>query len=321
MPGTGDPGLPVRLAWWTAWAAMAELVVLRLTTRTLIHIPGLAAFEKPFRVIGEIGRLAYYVTLVLVVGLLILLTRAGLPPRSPRSALAPVGMALLLLSAALGRVGLIGGTDLGWLSLGALLLVTVGTASLRWRTVPLLLLVVATWAIGLATILQAQGGGLSEGWYTGLLRVGEMVAIGACLLLPMAFGKALSKPAWIVGLGTAAIITTMLTLASSTVSILVLWTFGLPASLPAIVYGLALGCLAAVIVAAIADGRRGLAAGLLLAVGGGVGLASTYQTSLLAAGLATAIPELTPPSPQPSFATWEGRETPFPGREIEAARS
>jgi hypothetical protein len=296
VPTKGDPRLPVRLAWWTAWAALTELIVLRITTRTLIHIPGLAAFEGPIRAVSEIGRLAYYVTVVLLIGLLVRLVPVGIRAGSAWSALSPVGMAMLFLSAAAGRVGLIGGTDLGWLTLVAILVVGAGVASTGWRTLPLLLLVAATWATGLAATLQGSGGGLSGETYGGLLRFGEIVAVGGCLLLPMVLAKPLSRRAWIVGLGTALVVTAMLTVASPTLTILVLWSFGLPASLPAIVYGLAAGSFSAVLVAAIQDGRRGLAAGLLLALAGGVGLVSTYQTALLVAGLHAATLHITLPT-------------------------
>lgn len=298
MSREADPRLLGRLAWWTAWAAMTELAVLRITTRTLIHIPGLADFEAPIRAVSEIGRLAYYVTVVLLIGLLVVVARVGTGTGAIRSALLSVGIAMLFLSAIAGRLGLIGAIELGWLSLVAILVVAGGTAFLRWRTAPLLLIVVATWATGMAATLQGPGGGLSGAWYDGLLRAGEIAAIGACLLLPLVLGKLLAKTAWMVGLGAAVVVTAMLTAASPTVSILVLWSFGLPASLPAIVYGLAVGCLVAVLFEAIRDGRRGLAAGLMLVFAGGVSLVSTYQTALFVAGLSTAMLELGLPAPE-----------------------
>ncbi len=58
----------IRLA--VAVAAL-ELIILRLATRTAIHIPGISRIESPYRTTAEIGRLAYYVSVVLVVTVLV----------------------------------------------------------------------------------------------------------------------------------------------------------------------------------------------------------------------------------------------------------
>jgi hypothetical protein len=190
-----------------------------------------------------------------------------------------------VLLALLGRVGLIEAADVGGPAMAGFIVIAAGISFAGWRALPLLALVVATYASGLAATLQGSGGGLSGESFGNLMRFSEIAAIGGCLSLPLVLGKTLSRRALVVGLGVAALVTTMLWVASPTLTILILWSFGLPASLPAAMYGLAAGSVVAVGANAIQDGRRGLAAGVLLAAAGGVGLVSTYQTALLAAGL------------------------------------
>ncbi len=274
-----------RLAGWTAWAALTELVVLRMVTRTLIHIPGLAAVEGPIRAVSEIGRLAYYVTAVLLLCLLISLVGEMRRLGSRHSMLIGAGIATIMLLSVVGRLGLVDAADIGGVVLAGFVIIGAGGAYAGWRALPVLLLIVATYASGSATTLQGWGGGLSQGSFVGLMSVSEIAAVGGCLLLPMVLGKPISRKALILGLGSAALVTTMLSVASPTSTIIILWSFGLPASLPASVYGLAVGSLVAVAATAVRDGQRGLAAGLLLSVAGGVGLSSTYQTALLTTGL------------------------------------
>lgn len=274
-----------RLAAWTAWAALAELIVLRMVTRTLIHIPGLADFEAPIGAVSEAGRFAYYVTVVLLVGLmLVLLVGSSDRPRSTALILVRAGIATILLWAFLGRVGVIDGVDVGGLALGGFIVMAAGIVFVGWRALPVLVLVVATYAIGSAATLQLAGGGLSGESFGMLMRFGEITAVTGCLLLPMVLGGPLSKRAIVMGLGATAFVTAVFSAASPTLTILILWSFGLPASLPAAIYGLVAGSVVAVTAQAFRDGRRGLAAGVLLAMAGGVGLISTYQTALSAAG-------------------------------------
>lgn len=274
-----------RLAWWTAWAALTELVVLRIVTRTLIHIPGLAAIEGPIRAVSEVGRLAYYVTAVLLLCLLILLVGEMRRLGSMSSMLIGAGIATIMLLSVAGRLGFVDAADVGGLGLAGFVIIGAGSAYAGWRALPVLLLVVATYASGSATTLQGWGGGLSQGSFVGLMSVSEISAVGGCLLLPIVLGKPISRKVLILGLGAAALVTTMLSVASPTSTIIILWSFGLPATLPAGIYGLAVGSLVAVAATAVRDGQRGLAAGLLLSVAGGVGPSSTYQTALLTTGL------------------------------------
>ena len=286
------------LAWWTAWAALAELVVLRMVTRTLIHIPGLADFEAPIVAVSEVGRLAYYVTVVLLICLLVLLVGGYGRLHSTGSILIRAGFATILLLAFLGRVGLIDAADIGGPTMAGFIVMAAGIAFAGWRALPVLVLIVATYASGSAGTLQGSGGGLSGESFGSLIRFGEIAAVVGCLLLPLVLDKPLSRRALVMGLGVAALVTAILSVASSTLTILILWSFGLPASLPAAIYGLAAGSVVAVTATAIQDGGRGLAAGVLLAVAGGVSFVSTYQTALLAAGLGLIALNIAP-SPRP----------------------
>ncbi len=289
-----DGGDGIGIAGWTAFAALAELLLLRILTRTLIHIPGLQQFEVPIRVVSEIGRICYYLTVVLLLVLLVSVVRTQIRVGNLKSSVLLTGLGLWFLAAGAGRMGWLGPGPLGVLSLAAILLVT-GVVGVRgWQTLPILLLTVATWAIGLATILQGRGGGLTGEAFGGLMGAGEAIAIAALLSLPVLTGGPPTRRAWMVGLGVAALVTVMLSMAGPTVTILVLWSFGLPASLPPVLYGLAAGSLSSALFSVWHDRRRDLAAALILLSAGGVGLVSSYQTGLVLAGLAVAAIVLNP---------------------------
>ena len=66
---------------------------------------------------------------------------------------------------------------------------------------------------------------------------------------------------------------------SATTRILLLWTFGLPGYLPAVVYAVVAGFLAAGLLGARRDSRD-LAVGLGFLVAGGIGLQDSYQSAL-----------------------------------------
>jgi len=282
------------MAGWTALAALAELVSLRILTRTLIYIPGLQQFEVPIRVVNEIGRIFYYLTVVLLLGLLVSMARTRIRVGNLKSSVLLASLGLWFLAAGIGRMGWLGAGPVGVLSLVAILLVAAVVVVRGWQTLPIFLLTVATWATGLATILQGRGGGLTGEAFGALMGAGEAIAIAALLSLPVLTGRPPTRRAWIVGLGVAVTVTMLISVAGPTVTILVLWSFGLPASLPPVLYGLAAGSLSSALFSVWHDRRRDLAAALILLIAGGVGLVSSYQTGLVLAGLAVAAIALNP---------------------------
>ncbi|HEY4606071.1 MAG TPA: hypothetical protein VIH55_00365, partial [Acidimicrobiia bacterium] len=73
-------GLPGLLGF----VVVVELVLLRTGTRTLIHIPGLGRFESQIGLLAEVGRLAYYLAVVLAVATLAALAYHGLRAKTRR---------------------------------------------------------------------------------------------------------------------------------------------------------------------------------------------------------------------------------------------
>ncbi|HSM43775.1 MAG TPA: hypothetical protein VK969_02035, partial [Acidimicrobiia bacterium] len=148
------------LAGWLGIVVLAELVLLRSGTRTLIHIPGLGDFETTIGLVSEVGRFAFYLSVVLVIAVLGYIVHAGWSARTPTGSVVAGLVAVFLLAALLGRVDVIPVSAVGWVSLAVifgLLLATGGGA----RSVPVALFV-AAWTFASWSVLgQELGGGIS----------------------------------------------------------------------------------------------------------------------------------------------------------------
>jgi len=107
-----------------------------MVTRTLIHIPGLADFEALIGVVSEVGRLAYYVTVVLLICLMVLLVGGHGRPESTGSLLIRAGLGTILLLAFLGRVGLIDAADVGGPAMAGFIVLAAGISFAGWRALP-----------------------------------------------------------------------------------------------------------------------------------------------------------------------------------------
>lgn len=76
--GIGARGHRVSTLWLASVlvaASTVELVILRIGTRTAIHVPGIEQVRGPYRVIAAGGRLAFFVAVVASGVLLVRLTR------------------------------------------------------------------------------------------------------------------------------------------------------------------------------------------------------------------------------------------------------
>ncbi|MFP3900359.1 MAG: hypothetical protein ACLFXM_05865 [Acidimicrobiia bacterium] len=271
------------LAGVTAAAALTETVLLRLATRTAIHIPGIEQVATPYGVFASIGRFAHYaasllvaVTLALLAGLLV---RRGHP-------VAAAAVGLVVVAAAAARVGLVSDVALA-LAAGA------GVAGLvAWvvragsrRRVPVALAGVAFVAAAIhATAQHLSGAGAlrphSTAW---LLLAAEAVVLAAVLVLPLVVR--VRRRDLLVGAAAGGLVLAVFTANTATSTILLLWTFGLAGYVPAAVYAVAAGVLVAVL-RALAREHRDLAVSLALVALGGIGLHSSYQTALVVCGLA-----------------------------------
>lgn len=254
-------------------AGSTELLLLRIGTRTAVHIPGVDALSGPLRTVAEAGRLAFYLAVVLLVALLILLVAdAG-------DRITAGSVAAFLGAAGLARAGLLPAHLLGVALLGILVLLV---APMRHRLPEALFALLYVLAFVVAAGDQLVGSGRA-----GLPLLAEGLAVAAGLAAPLAVRRSkLRRIPLVAGLATGSLVTAALALSPWTTKILLLWNFGLAGSLPAVAYGLAAGCLAYAVAAAMQTDRHRLAWGLGLLVLGGVGLLSTYQSGLTVAGLA-----------------------------------
>ena len=275
---------PGAIAPATGVVVAVELVMLRLATRTAVHIPGLDTLQGPVAVLAEVGRLSYYLAVVLV-ALVLLIVVAG---RGPRPELRIRAAAALALVAALAA-GL--GTSPPLVAAGFLTasLAAASAAPGRRPRVPPLVAVAAL-MVGAATTLVPVGDPATAlPRVAALLRVAEVLAVTAALLSPLTvFGRQRIPPhprSLVAAAATAGVVTAATVAAPSAVAILSLWAFGLPGSLPAVAYGVAAGAVALTVVEALRRGQVYTAWGWLLLTAGGVVLTSTYQSSLTVAGL------------------------------------
>lgn len=283
-------GLLEWLSVATALAAGVELVILRIFTRTAIHIPGFADLRSVYVPISEVGRYAFYLAVVLLLVTLILIVE-NLYRRSAVAARAgAAGVALFLIAAAIARMGEVDGMTLDGATLAALLLLApwaLGGAHRRSRF-PTILLVTAFVFSGLVATVQAlAGSGQMLGGGTWLALAGEAIAVGAAAATPLLVGRVRSRPALAWGTAVGGATYAGLLVNASTVKILLLWNFGLAGYLPSVLYGIAAGGVTYTIVALRATGRRTSAVGIALLFMGGIGLHSTYQSGLVLAGFAS----------------------------------
>ncbi len=270
-------------------AAGAELLILRVFTRTAIHIPGFADLRTIYVPISEAGRSAYYVAVVLLTVTLVLMIEDLHRGRAIAARAGAAGIALFLFVAVIARLGAVDALALDGATLAAVLLLApwaLGGFHGRSR-VPAVLLVAAFVLAGIGASEQAlAGSGWTLGHDTWVALGGEVLALGAAVAAPLLVGPIRNRSALAWGVVVGATTYAGLLANASTVKILMLWNFGLAGYLPSVLYGLAAGAATYTIVALRAAGQRTLALGMALVFIGGIGLHSTYQTGLVLAGFA-----------------------------------
>ncbi len=260
--------------------ALGELVLLRIGTRTLIHIPGLGRFEAPINILAELGRFAYYLAVVCLVTTLTLLAHQGLRIRTPRLVVIGIGVLAFLAAAGAGRLGVVSVPIVGWSSVAALVVVCAAS----WqglRTVPIAFFILGWVAAGWTVLGQGVGGGLSGRQVDGFMLAAEISLILSAITVPLLLKGPPPRLAILAGLGATVVSAGAFVSGSSTLSILVLWNLGVPRWLPGLAYSLALGSLVATLWSAFSSGQRSTVLGLVLLTAGGIGTISTYQTGLV----------------------------------------
>lgn len=276
------------LATWLggvlALVAALELVILRTGTRTVIHIPGIEAFEIPFRAMSTIGRSAYYVSVVLVI---VSLTLAAVSLATRRALGSVFALIALFAGATAARAGLLGGDAVAGLT--AVVVVALGvrlsSRACGWQRLVLVLLVAAPTVALLGVVLVEADGSLA-GAERVATTVGEALAVAAALATPLlVYTRRPKRSSWIAAGITGVLVLMMLVGAGgATTRILMLWNFGLSGYFADPLYALAAAAVAFTIAQALSSGRSGLAAGLALLLTGGIGAHSTYQSALVVVG-------------------------------------
>jgi hypothetical protein len=299
VPGVAAPtagvdrtaaGTPTTWLWSVAAATAAgagvELVVLRIFTRTIIHIPGASGLSPVLSVTADIGRFAYYFSCVLLIVTIVLLVVVLATAASTRAIVAAAATAMFAAASIGARVGLVGHDTVGVAALAAAVvlgLVSVRTLERRAR----MPIAAFSGAFALAAFDELVGQGFTTaGGGTGLRLVVEVLAVVAALTSPLLLRARPDRHSIGVGLVGGVVVVMMLTANSWTTTILMLWNFGLAGTLPWVLYGAAFGALACTFAALVRSGDRQRAIVVALLFAAGIGLHSTYQSGLAVAGLA-----------------------------------
>lgn len=268
-------------------AAVIELVVLRVATRTAVFIPGISERIGAVEAIGELGRLVYSVSLVLVVAGLVSLAVAAMRVSTTAGrvlAVALLGFAAAALAARLGWVPR-AAPDLAALAAVGL----VGIMARHWRRPAALAVLAFTGAFVLAGIdgiwRNLAGQAAIPGSHGILLSVAEWLVVGAAVA-SLAAHPRIARGPLAVGVVLGAVTVVALVAAPSTSRTLLLWTSGLPGSAGPLAYGVVGLALGVTTASAVRIGALTTAAGLLLLAAGGIGLQNTYQSGLVVAGMA-----------------------------------
>lgn len=271
-----------------AISAALELTVLRMFTRTAIHIPALHQLAKPYEVLTRLGQYDYYVAAVLLI-LALPIAAVTLGARAGRAGvLASAGVGLFTAVALLARFEAL---DEGFQAALTAVAVVVMAAALLVAN-PRMGVAFALFAAAFAlassnSVLQSlaqHGYGAMDGRTP--LWLSEVFVVGFGIATPFALSIRATRRDMTVGVAAGLFALAMLLGAAPTTKILMLWNFGLTGVLPAVAYAAALGAVALTLAALFSDGRRLAACGLVLIVAGGIGMHSTYQSGLVVLGLA-----------------------------------
>jgi len=264
--------------------ALVELILLRSGTRTLVHIPGLGRYDVSIGVLNEVGRFAYYLSVVLLVVTLGYLAVWLWRLDTSLSRAAGFLVALSILVAAAGRTEIVSPTAVGWYSAGAI----AAMAAIAWRgvrSIPLALFA-GSWVVAAWSVLgQGVGGGISVRGVDTSVVVAEALLILAGVTAPLLVSRRVPTSAVVAGLAAFLVVAAGFSVGGSTLAILTLWNLGVPGWFSPLAFGLAFGGLVTAAWSALVTGEKVTAACIGLLVAGGVGTISTYQTGLVLAAL------------------------------------
>lgn len=270
-------------------AAAIELLLLRIFTRTAIHIPALQALAGPYEAFSLAARYAYFVALVL---LMLALPLAGialwrendLPARSAACAIAAFGAAATIARATAGPQLLADAV-----TVGAVAGIATAAAARTERRLGFALMGFAAAFImtGSHTLLQTASGTGGPS-YDGRLFLdgGELAAVAFALAAPWALRVHPGRRVIVAASGVSLLTFALLLRGEATTKVLLLWNEGVAGTYPSVVYALAAGTVVATLLGLYSRQTRLQGVGFALLMIGGFGLHSTYQTGLVITGMA-----------------------------------
>lgn len=301
LPRSAAPGFGLStptIATMLCAASIGELLLLRVGTRTAVHIPDLEAVYTPFRLVAATGRFVFSMAVVLLV---VLLGRLILELHRADATAVAAGLGVFVAMASLARLGLVTANIVGAATVTAVIVAaTVGALRLPRASAAILGLFAIAYSIAALSTLLPDASVETVGRLT--LRSEQLVVFAAIASGPAvrhALGGSL-VPSRRANLGAGALgitVAAAIVANPSTTHVLMLWNFGLTGSLPAVFYGLAAASLAIAAASVYRHHGPSRAAGLALVALGGLGLISTYQSGLTLAGLALFIVSAGPISP------------------------
>ena len=274
-----------------AVAAALELTILRMFTRTAIHIPALHEFARPYEVLTRLGQYDYYVAAVLLV-VALPIAALTLGRRAGRAGvLAAAGIGLFTAVALLARFEALDQGVEAALTAAAVVSVAVALFVANPRAGAAFGLFAAAFALSASdSVLQSlaqHGYGTMDGRTP--LWLSEVFVVAFGLATPAALSVRAARRSVVVAAFAGLFAMAMLVGAAPTTKILMLWNFGLTGALPAVGYAAALAAVVLTLVGLFGDGRRFAATGVVLIVTGGIGMHSTYQSGLVVLGLAVLV--------------------------------
>jgi len=266
-------------------AAATEFLLLRIFTRTAIHLPGIQEVTVPYTVLTEAGRLGYYLATVLLV---VLLAGAGAALLRVHSAPARLGAAAIVGYGGIAAAAAAGSMDQAVLAVASVASVLALAPWAAGRLSPLgrvpVVLYLSAFALA-ALFALGQTTGTPSLTHPDVLLAAESLALAFGVAAPLLTGRA-DRITSIAAIAAGVAVCGLLAGNASTGKVLALWSVGLAGYFPAITYGCAAAGATYAAVAAWRGGARLLCTGIVLLLLGGVGLHSTYQTALVVAGLA-----------------------------------
>ncbi len=287
VPGHGFAGIEP-LAAALVCAVGVEFLVLRTFTRTAVHIPGIEALAGPYSTVADFGRFAYYLSVVLLNAALPALAWRLWRSGDPAARLAGAVAVGFMLAAAGARAGVVSGYWIDATSIGAVLILVAAAPSLApWRQAAVTGTFAAAFVLsGAHTLAQTATASALRFDASGLLTPAEATALLFALGTPLVLQRRPRRREWLIAVAVAAVTFGLFAGNPWTTRILMLWSAGLSGSFPAALYAAAAGAFTLTVAVLLRDGRKLEAFGLLLLLGGGIGLHSTYQTGLVVAGVA-----------------------------------